>query len=295
MPVFGDDHLHMIRCALTILYGGVAPLRGEIDGDPVSGSPFASELSAARRRASLGTARSIAAMLLESGGEHMMAFVSSIRAPMLPIACWTSIRSMLEPCARAAWMLDPGIGAETRIQRTFAIRFDGMDQDLKFARAMNQPPHDQEAIKKQIEDVERDAVALGYRKLRDRRNRRIGIGMKMPLATEIVGEVLDEEGAYRIFSAVEHGQTGTIRQLSYAAVPSSGSTLQLGGAPATPFHKAVDPDRMAWLGIIAANAFANSAWNEFTYAGWEMDPLRVTAQVADLGIDRDVGRSAWKA
>lgn len=30
MPVFGDDHLHMIRCALTILYGGVAPLRGEL-------------------------------------------------------------------------------------------------------------------------------------------------------------------------------------------------------------------------------------------------------------------------
>ena len=268
---FGADHLHMIRCALTTLYGGVAPLRGEIDGDPVFGSPFARELSAAKRRESLGSARSIAAMLLEAGGEHMMAFVSSIRAPMLPIACWTSIRSMLEPCARAAWMLEPGIGAETRIKRTFAIRFDGMEQDLKFARAMNQPLG---AIKKQIEDVERDAVALGYPKLRDRRNRRIGIGMKMPLATEIVREVLDEEGAYRIFSAVEHGQTGTIRQLSYAAVPSSGSTLQVGGASATPFLKTVDPDRMAWLGVIAAKAFANSVWNEFTYAGWETDPLR---------------------
>lgn len=87
---------------------------------------------------------------------------------MLRVACWTSIRSMLEPCARAAWMLEPGIGAETRIQRTFAIRFDGMDQDLKFARAMNQPLQDQDAIKKNIEDLERDTVALRYTKLRDR-------------------------------------------------------------------------------------------------------------------------------
>lgn len=274
MAAFGPDHLHMIRCALTILYGGVAPLRGEIDGDPVPGSPFAGELSAAKRRESLSTARSIAAMLFESGGEHMMAFVNSIRAPMLPIACWTCIRSMLEPCARAAWMLEPGIGAETRIQRTFAIRFDGMDQDLRFARAMHQPPKEQDNIKKRIEDVERDAVGLGYPKLRDKRNRRIGIGMKMPLATEIVREVLDEEGAYRIFSAMEHGQTGTIRQLSYAAVSSSDPPLQVGGVPATPFHKVVDPNHMAWLGVIAAKAFARSAWNEFTYAGWDRTPLR---------------------
>ena len=270
--MFGEDHLHVIRCALTILYGGVAPLRGRVGGDPVAGSPFASELATAKRRESLGTARSIAAMLSESAGEHMMAFVSAIRAPMLPIACWTSIRSMLEPCARSAWLMEQGIGADSRIQRTFAIRFDGMEQDLKFARSMNQPVQDK--IKAGIEDLERDALGLGYRKLRDKRNRRTGVGIEMPSATEIVREVLDEEGAYRIFSAVEHGQTGTIRQLSYAAVPSSGSAVNVGGAPATPFHKVVDPDRIAWLGSIAAKAFATSTWNEFTYAGWDRDPLR---------------------
>ena len=44
--------------------------------------------------------------------------VKTITEPMEPIACWTCIRSMLEPCARAAWMLDPSIDADTRIKRT---------------------------------------------------------------------------------------------------------------------------------------------------------------------------------
>ena len=177
----------------------------------------------------------------------MMAFVSAIRAPMLPIACWTSIRSMLEPCARSAWLMEQGIGADSRIQRTFAIRFDGMEQDLKFARSMNQPVQDK--IKAGIEDLERDALGLGYRKLRDKRNRRTGIGIEMPSATEIVREVLDEEGAYRIFSAVEHGQTGTIRQLSYAALPSSGSAIKVGGGAgdALPQGRRPRPHGLAWV------------------------------------------------
>ena len=171
-------------------------------------------------------------------------------------------------------MLDPAIDAEARIKRTFAVRFDGMEQDLKFARVMSQPLQDHDDIKKQIADVERDAVALGYPKLRDKKNRRIGIGVRMPAATEIVREVLDEEGAYRIFSAVSHGQAGTIRQLSYSRVPGSGSTMQMGGGPATPFKKTVNPERMAWLGLIAAKAFAQPAWYEFTYADWNKEPLK---------------------
>ena len=44
MALFGPEHLPEIREALTALYSGVRPLRGEIDGgDPVTGSPLASE------------------------------------------------------------------------------------------------------------------------------------------------------------------------------------------------------------------------------------------------------------
>ena len=213
-------------------------------------------------------------MLVESGGQHMTAFVKTITEPMEPIVSFTCIRSMLEPCARAAWLLDPAINAEIRIKRTFAVRFDGMEQDLKFARAMNQPLHDQNNIKKRIAEVERAAVALGYKKLRNKKNRRTGVGVRMPMATEIVREVLDEEGAYRIFSAVSHGQAGSIRQLSYAPVSSTGSKVQLGGGLERTFEMTVKPELIAWLGLIAASAFAKPVWYEFIYAGWDRSPLK---------------------
>ena len=204
------------------------------------------------------------------------AVVKMLTEPMEPIACWTCIRDMLEPCARAAWLLDPAIDADTRIKRTFAVRFDGMEHDLKFARAMNQPKATLEAIEKRIAKVELDAIALGFPKLRDKRTKKriVGIGVTMPMATDIVKDVLDEEGAYRIFSAVSHGQAGVIRQLSLTPVSGTGSTVQMGGGSARAFKKTVDPDRMRWLGLVAAMAFARPLWYEFGYAGWNRSQLR---------------------
>ena len=210
-----------------------------------------------------------------------MAFVKTISEPALPIACWTCIRSMMEPCARAAWLLDPAIGADLRVRRAFAIEFDGLAQDLRFARAMQQPVQVQEDIKSRIEEVEREAVQLDFRKLRDKRNRRTGIGLSMPTATEIVKEVLHEEGAYRIFSAVNHGQAGAILRLSYAAAPFPNSAVQIDPATTTtPFRKHVDPDHMAFLGLIAAKAFARPLWYESTYFGWDCEPLRTLFEAA---------------
>ena len=234
----------------------------------------ANELPVSRRKEALVSAWSMAMTLIESGGEHMIAFVKAITEPMQPIACWTCIRSMLEPCARGAWLLDPAIDADTRIQRSFAIRFDGMEQSLKLARATNQPRNLQEKIENRIVDVERDAVAMGYPKLRDKKDTRIGIGVKMPVATELVKDILDAEEVYRILSAVSHGQAGAIRELSYTPVSGSGGTSEIGGARVTYFGKTVNPDLAAWQGLKAARTFTIPVWRQFTYAGWKTDPLR---------------------
>ena len=116
MSHFGYKHLPVIREALTALYGGVDALSEPIVGAPLLGSPFDKELSASQRKESLVSAWSMAVTLIESGGEHMRAFVKTITEPMLPIACWTCIRSMLEPCARAAWLLAPAIDGDMRIR-----------------------------------------------------------------------------------------------------------------------------------------------------------------------------------
>ena len=276
MCLFGPEQILVVREELTSLYTVTASLRGGIDGRPVPDSPYAYELSVSRLKESLDTARSNSSLLIESGGEHMTAFVKMLTEPMEPIACWTCIRGMLEPCARAAWLLDPAIDADTRIKRSFAVRFDGMEQDLRFARAMNLPKQDQDKIEKRIATVELDSISLCFPKLRDKRKKKkiAGIGVMMPAATDIVKGVLDEEAAYRIFSAVSHGQAGAIRQLSFSPVSGVGSTVQMGGGYGKRFKKTVNPDLMAWLGLVAARAFARPVWYEFGYTGCDRRQLR---------------------
>ena len=151
-----------------------------------------------------------------------------------------------------------------------------MEQDLRFARAMNLPKQDQDKIEKRIATVELDSISLSFPKLRDKRKKKkiVGIGVMMPAATDIVKGVLDEEAAYRIFSAVSHGQAGAIRQLSYSPVSGVGSTVQMGGGYGKRFKKTVNPDLMAWLGLVAARAFAKPVWYEFGYTGCDRRQLR---------------------
>ena len=73
---------------------------------------------------------------------------------------------------------------------------------------------------------------------------------------------------------MNHGQAGTIRQLSDAAALRNGAAVRIGSAAATAFRKHVDPDRMTFLGLTAAKSHARPVWHGFTYAGWDRDPPR---------------------
>jgi len=73
---------------------------------------------------------------------------------------------------------------------------------------------------------------------------------------------------------MNHGQAGTIRQLSYTAALGKGAAVRIGSAEPTAFRKHVDPDRMALLGLTAAKGLARPVWREFIYVGWDRDPLR---------------------
>ena len=64
---------------------------------------------------------------------------------------------------------------------------------------------------------------------------------------------------------MNHGQAGTIRQLSYSADLGNGATVRIGSAAATALRKHVDPDGIAFLGLTAAKALARPVWREFTY------------------------------
>ena len=61
-----------------------------------------------------------------------------------------------------------------------------------------------EKIKKRTDEIEQIAIGLGFPCLRNSKGERYGIGQRMPSATEIIGLMFDEEGMYRLASAVAH-------------------------------------------------------------------------------------------
>lgn len=208
----GNDIVDVFRKSLMRFHDEAADFIQSQGVDPHPGSIAAGERETFLNPESLYTVAAIATILLESVGEHVTAFVKTMTEPVEPIACWTCIRSMLESSAISAWLFEPGIDPKTRVGRAFAHRFEGLEQQIKFAKAINLPEAAVREQENHINDMENQAVSLGFTRLRNKKNQLIGIGQQMPSATEMIKRMLDEEVAYRLLSAVAHGHNWAIQQ-----------------------------------------------------------------------------------
>jgi hypothetical protein len=248
------------------------------------------EQSAYARPESIVTAWSIASLLLEVGAEHVSAFVKTITEPVEAIASWTCVRSMLESCALAAWVVDPAIDAETRVKRTFAYRYEGLEQQIKFANAAALDASEIAKARNQMDKLESDAQSLGFLVLRDRNGKRIGVAIPMPSATELIGKVLDHEKMYRILSAVAHGHSWAITQLGF----KQSAVSSLGGVPTQGLEKQISFLGMAMLSLCTATSFARPLWSQCRYFGWDKDRLEeLFENVADR-MQINLGPRFWR-
>ena len=259
-----------MRDTLSRFCEEIGCFHADCGNDPALGSLAVTEQAAFPRPESVITAWSMATMLIELGGEHITAFVKTITAPVEPIACLTCVRSMLEPCALASWLLDPCIDAHARVGRVFALRYKGMEQELKFTRATGGSG---KKIRARISEVEQDALKLGYARIVNAKGERYGIGERMPSATEVIKLMLNEESMYRLLSAVTHGHVWAIRGLGFKPRAKSSLSRDVGGVPVTMFEKTVDTKALALFGFTAATAFAKPVWYKCNYAGWDKERL----------------------
>ena len=270
----GPEYLTAMQAALIGLFDGVATLRGELTDEAVPGSPAAEEFMLSKRKKSLGTARSIASILIESGGEHLTLFVQSVCPPAKPIACCTCIRSLVESCAFASWILDPSIEGTTRVRRVLAYKRDGLNQQLGFSQGARQASEMLRTIENQIARLDSAASELGVPQPKGRK-RRPGEGrVKMPTATRVVGAMLDEEVSYRLLSAVVHGHEWAIRELGFTKEARPSEPLTSDSIFVARIRKTLKMDVVALLGLIAAQAFCRPVWYQFNYEGWDREPLR---------------------
>jgi hypothetical protein len=275
MPDLDESYITSLRGAITELYDGTADLYAIHGDQPTPDSLADKEIRESPRPESIITACSIATQLIEYSGEHLAAFVKILTEPIEPLATWTCVRSMLESCALSAWMSDPSIDHKERIARAFAHRYEGLEQQLKYGRVVLVQPTELDALEQRIDAVEQTAIALGYPRIHNSKGKRMGIGQRMPGATEIIKLVLDEEEMYRLLSAVAHGHSWAIMQLGFKPVNVAADAADIAGIGVKCFEKQVFVNGMAYLGLGAAKAFAKALWHLWSYMGWDRASLTV--------------------
>ncbi len=260
------QYIFKLRESLAYLHEETARLIA-VEGNAYNPtSQAASEHASYPKPDSVFNAMCIGGQLIESSADHLSVFAKILVEPIEMIASWTCIRSMLESCALATWLLDPAIDAQARVSRVFALRYEGMEQLLTFARTANFAPAQIDAQKATIDAVEKDALALGFMPVTSKKGRRIGIGEEMPSATDMIKNELHEEKMYRMLSAVAHGHHWAIRQLCYVA--SEENDEQIGGTLAKAFKKSISIDKTAMLAACGVKAFIRALWNQCRYFGW---------------------------
>lgn len=265
-----------LQQALTELHAGVGGLYGDLTGELVLGSPVANELDGYTHKASLGIARSAASILIESAGEYLTLFVKSVGLPAEPIACCGCVRSLLESCAYASWMIDPAIDRTERVSRVLAYGREDLSQQLGFAQASKEPGASRNVLKARIKELDLRAIQVRASTAKDRSQGRRKGRVRMPDATSAVATMLDEEVTYRLLSAVVHGHSWAMQAMGFdaEALPAGGtSTDRIYTAR---IRKALKVDVVAWLGLIAARAFCQPVWYLFLYEGWDTVPLQRT-------------------
>ena len=179
-----DDALRMLQ-AIRDFHDKTAEYLNGCRQEPLPTSQATQELNTFENSESLITAYSQGSILIEVAADQLMAFTRVLVEPVQTIAPWTCVRSVTEACALAVWLLDPNIDARIRVQRSFAFRYEGLTQQVKFANSSG----DQDSATRvgmRIDKVEQDALSLGFKEVKNRRGKRIGIAQEMPSITTII-------------------------------------------------------------------------------------------------------------
>ena len=260
-------YVHSTRVAIGMLLERTQEFLKLCPAEPVPGSLFAQELHDSAKPEPITTAVSIGGLALEFAVDHLHSYAKIITEPIETLSCFTCIRSMLETTAIGTWLLDPTITSFDRIARVFAVRFDAIDQQLKVGKCIGISSQQIQELEDRLAAIENEAIGMGYKQFRNRKNAIYAIGVKMPGATNMIRDVLNDEWMYRLLSAVAHGHHWAIIQLGFKDATAKAGPLNVSGIALTPLDKKVCVDGIVLLGLHGMLAFSRLIWNKSRYNG----------------------------
>jgi hypothetical protein len=224
------------------------------------GSKMAEEMLAYGNEKPFHNAVTIADLAFQYTHDHLTLLSQALAVGTDPFTCCTLIRSILEPAAVAAWVVDPRINIHKRVARIYSIRYESIVENVKVLRCSNGIALDAiEKTKAKIDDLANDAIANGLSVGRNKRGEIIWVGMAKPGATSMIADVLNDEWLYRLLSAVAHGQNWALRHIGYSEVledPTDGSSL---------LKKREFPEAVLLVSLHGMLALSRLIWNTIGY------------------------------
>jgi hypothetical protein len=258
----------MLR-AIPSLRDAVAAFFNDHLGKPFPNAPAETEAATVPYPGIIRNAYSQGSMQVGVAADHLMAFSKTMTEPVETIAPWACVRAVLEASALAAWFLDPKITAEVRARRSFAFRFDGLTEQVKYLRASKAEQADIDLTNKRIDDVEDKAAGFGFERVLDKKRNRIGIGMLMPSVTQLITLVFDDEPTFRLLSAMAHGRHWAVQQFGYRPFDKDD-----GNSDGIILEKHISLNNVGCLSTRAVTAFARPVWYKSRQLGYDMERLR---------------------
>ncbi|MFA5337430.1 MAG: hypothetical protein WC330_03755 [Candidatus Omnitrophota bacterium] len=258
---YRKEDLSRMVSSLLILHDETAKFLNKHNLEPTLNSQADKELASFRKE-SVETAYSQGNLLIEASADHLIALHRSLTEPILTIAPFTSARAILESSALASWLFDPLIVVNERVKRSLSFRFEGLSQQVAFARAARK---DISKAVERIDDVEKLAISLGFSTIQDKNGKRIGIAQQFPKMTSLIGSMFNEEYIYRLLSAFIHGHPWAIHQLSFNQIKNSYSSNNR-----FIFEKGLKPEALIFICHKSAYAFSKPIWNRNKLYGYNL-------------------------
>jgi len=285
MEIIDYEMARSMLDAIPSLHDAIASFFNDHLGKSFPHAPAVAEIAAFPYPNITRNAYSQGAVLVDVAADHLMAFSKTLTEPVETFAPWVCVRTVLEASAIASWLLDPAVSSEERARRSFAFRFEGMTESLKFMRVSMTKQGEIDTLLKRIDEVEDDAVRCGFGPVRDKNRKRIGIGMQMPSVTVLVKQVFDDEPTYRLLSAVAHGHQWALLKLGYARLEEDE-----GKSDYVKMAKRISPDSVGYLSARTVRAFVLPVWYKSRQNGWDMERLRriLESSYDDIKISENV-------
>ena len=212
---YTPEHVARMRDGMEAFVKDLGETYGKYKCEPAPGSPALLEEADPTFGDQARNAHTAGILALESCADHLFAFLDISTPPVATVASSTCVRGLIEAGSIAGWLLDSQIDVRERVARSYAYRYEGQQQQGRIGGGAYRSKTNQ-----RVDDLERDALSLGFVRVENKDHERIGIAMIWPGITSLVASVLDEEHMYRLLSAVAHCHHWAVHQIGFRPIPN---------------------------------------------------------------------------